>query len=85
MSEVIIESSDISEWIIEKISELTDVKEVKSETEISSLRINSVTLVGLLADVEDNFGIEIEDPSIIYQKKRISDLVDFLVETANGK
>jgi len=85
MEETIYSTSDVSDWVIARIKEISDVVGISADSKISSLKIDSVSLVGLMADVEDNFGVQIDDPSIVYQKKRVSDLVAYLMELIDGK
>ena len=76
-------AQEVSSWIVTKISEVSGKSDINTDTKIAALGIDSVSMVGLMADVEDNFNIEIDDPSVVYQKKRIVDLVDFVMDAMN--
>ena len=78
-------AQEISDWIVTKIGEISGKGNINADTKISALGIDSVSMVGLMADVEDNFNIEIDDPSVVYQKKRIADLVDLVMDALNGE
>ncbi|MEN8130190.1 MAG: acyl carrier protein [Pseudomonadota bacterium] len=77
-------TQEVSNWLVKKIGEISDTENIDSDTKISTLGINSVSMVGLMADVEDNFNIEIDDPSVVYQKMYVADIVDFVMESMNG-
>lgn len=73
----------ISEWLVEKL----DVKHelIKPEATLSDLGIDSLSVVELVFDLEDEYGIEVPEEKVDFNTLgEAAAMVDELIEAKGG-
>ena len=77
----------ISESIIQIIKNACAIKEnVKTESELKLLSLDSLTFVGVIVEIEDTFGIEFDiDEILISAWDTVGDIVNNVEKKLNAK
>ncbi|MCE7068126.1 acyl carrier protein [Dyadobacter sp. CY326] len=73
--------TEISDWIIERIAHHAQLpsSEITANTEIASLRIDSLLMVNITSELEEWLGMELS-PSIFWEMGTIAATTEWILE-----